>query len=68
MPHWNCERCGARLYSAARNLKRQTCPVCQGRLAPEGDPAPPGRFDRAGDPAADAPEATGARDAVDERR
>ena len=45
MPHWNCERCGTRFYSAARKLKRETCPECQGRLVPErssrfaGDPS-----------------------------
>jgi hypothetical protein len=37
MPHWNCERCGARLYSASKTLKRNNCPVCQGRLSPQGD-------------------------------
>jgi predicted nucleic acid-binding Zn-ribbon protein len=37
MPHWNCERCGARLYSASKSLRRNNCPVCQGRLSPEGD-------------------------------
>jgi DNA-directed RNA polymerase subunit RPC12/RpoP len=34
MPHWNCEDCGRRLYSASRRLKRSNCPVCQGRLLP----------------------------------
>ena len=37
MPHWNCERCGARLYSASKSLRRNNCPVCQGRLSPQGD-------------------------------
>jgi hypothetical protein len=46
MPHWNCERCGARLYSASKSLKRNNCPVCQGRLAPHGD-IPSGRFEQA---------------------
>ena len=44
MPHWNCERCGARLYSASRTLKRNHCPVCQGRLSPVADL--PSRFGR----------------------
>ena len=46
MPHWNCERCGARLYSASKNLKRNSCPVCQGRLSPQGD-VPSDRFEQA---------------------
>jgi predicted nucleic acid-binding Zn-ribbon protein len=37
MPHWNCARCGARLYSASKTLKRNSCPVCQGRLVPLDD-------------------------------
>jgi hypothetical protein len=65
MPHWICERCGARLYSAARTLKRQTCPVCQGRLAAEGDPAPLGRFEDARPTAVDLPDAPGVREQVD---
>jgi hypothetical protein len=68
MPHWNCERCGARLYSAARTLKRQTCPVCQGRLSPDGNSEPPGRFDRASHRADDLPSATGVSDGADEHR
>jgi hypothetical protein len=44
MPHWNCERCGGRLYSASRRLKRPDCPVCQGRLLPVDDR--PQRFGR----------------------
>jgi DNA-directed RNA polymerase subunit RPC12/RpoP len=43
MPHWNCERCGARLYSASRTLKRNHCPVCSGRIIPA---EPPARFGR----------------------
>jgi predicted nucleic acid-binding Zn-ribbon protein len=46
MPHWNCERCGARLYSASKSLKRQACPVCQGRLSPQVD-LRPRRFEHA---------------------
>ena len=46
MPHWNCERCGARLYSASKSLKRNNCPVCQGRLESQGD-VPSGRFEHA---------------------
>jgi predicted nucleic acid-binding Zn-ribbon protein len=46
MPHWNCERCGARLYSASKSLKRSNCPVCQGRLSPQGDVASD-RFEKA---------------------
>jgi hypothetical protein len=46
MPHWNCERCGARLYSASKSLRRNNCPVCQGRLSPQGD-VPSGRFEHA---------------------
>lgn len=46
VPHWNCERCGARLYSASRHLKRGTCPTCDGRLVAVEDP--PARFDREG--------------------
>ena len=45
MPHWNCERCGARLYSASKSLRRNNCPVCQGRLSPQGD-VPSGRFEQ----------------------
>jgi hypothetical protein len=65
MPHWNCERCGARLYSAARTLKRPNCPVCQGRLAPEGDPTPLGRFEQARPASVDLPDAPGVREEVD---
>jgi hypothetical protein len=46
MPHWNCEQCGARLYSASSSLKRNSCPVCQSRLAPQGDVIS-GRFEKA---------------------
>ena len=65
MPHWNCERCGARLYSAARTLKRQTCPVCQGPLAPEGDPEPLGRFEHARPTSGDLPDTPGVSEQVD---
>jgi hypothetical protein len=44
MPYWNCERCGARLYSASKTLKRQSCPQCDGQLTPLGDT--PSRFGR----------------------
>jgi hypothetical protein len=47
MPHWNCERCGARLYSASKSLRRNNCPVCQGRLSPQGDVSS-GRFEQVG--------------------
>jgi predicted nucleic acid-binding Zn-ribbon protein len=35
MPHWTCDRCGARLYSASESLKWRGCPVCTGNLARE---------------------------------
>ena len=65
MPHWNCERCGARLYSASRTLRRQTCPICQGRLAPEGDPGPLGRFEQRGPGSVDLPDTPGVQEQVD---
>jgi hypothetical protein len=65
MPHWNCQRCGARLYSASRTLRRQTCPVCQGPLEREGDPAPLGRFEHAGPVAVELPDAPVVREQVD---
>ena len=65
MPDWNCERCGARLYSAARTLKRDTCPVCQGPLTPESDPPPLGRSEYAGPTAVDLPDAPVVREEVD---
>ena len=46
MPHWTCGRCGARLYSASKSLKRSNCPVCQGRLSPQAD-VPLSRFEQA---------------------
>lgn len=55
MPHWNCERCGARLYSASKILKRNNCPVCQGRLEPKGD-VRSGRFEQAQPGSGDSPE------------
>ena len=57
MPHWNCERCGARLYSASKSLRRNNCPVCQGRLSPQGD-VTSGRFDSAPPVTLDIPERT----------
>jgi hypothetical protein len=65
MPYWNCERCGARLYSAARTLKRQTCPVCQGRLAPAGDADPSGRFEPDRDRAVRVPPEAGVSEPAD---
>ena len=66
MPHWNCQDCGARLYSAARTLKRQTCPVCKGRLVPEADDPPPlGRFEHARPSSVDLPDTPGVREEVD---
>ena len=65
MPYWNCERCGARLYSASRILRRQTCPTCQGRLAPEADPAPLGRFEKRGPASVDLKDASGVHEQVD---
>jgi hypothetical protein len=64
MPHWNCERCGARLYSASKSLKRQACPVCQGRLAPQGD-VPSGRFEHTEPVALELPDAPVADQHVD---
>jgi hypothetical protein len=64
MPHWNCERCGARLYSASKTLKRNNCPVCQGRLSPEGD-LPSGRFEHAQPVALDLPDTSVAQQKVD---
>jgi hypothetical protein len=50
MPHWTCERCGARLYSASESLRRAACPVCNEPLASPADPPPRfGRQGRAGD-------------------
>jgi hypothetical protein len=64
MPHWNCERCGARLYSASRTLKRNHCPVCQGRLSPQ-DEAPSGRFEQTQPVALDLPDASVVQQQVD---
>jgi predicted nucleic acid-binding Zn-ribbon protein len=49
MPHWTCDRCGARLYSASESLKWRGCPVCSGNLArePRGR-RPESRFGRPG--------------------
>ncbi len=65
MPHWNCKRCGARLYSASKTLKRQACPVCQGPLSPEGEPKPLGRFEHARAASVDLPDAPVAGEQVD---
>lgn len=64
MPHWNCERCGARLYGASKSLKRNACPVCQGRLAAQGD-VPSGRFEHAHPVALDLPDAPVVEEQVD---
>jgi predicted nucleic acid-binding Zn-ribbon protein len=64
MPHWNCERCGARLYSASKSLKRQACPVCQGRLSPQGD-VRSGRFEHAQPVALDLPDTPVVQQQVD---
>jgi hypothetical protein len=64
MPHWNCERCGARLYSASKRLKRHHCPVCQGRLSPVGD-EPSGRFEHAQPVAHDLPDTAVVQKQVD---
>ena len=64
MPHWNCERCGARLYSASSTLKRNHCPVCQGWLAPPGD-LPSGRFEKAQPVALDFPDTSVVQEQVD---
>ena len=64
MPHWNCERCGARLYSASRTLKRNHCPVCQGRLASQGD-VPSGRFEHAQSVTLDLPDTSFVQQQVD---
>jgi predicted nucleic acid-binding Zn-ribbon protein len=65
MPHWNCERCGSRLYSASKTLRQQACPVCQGRLAPESDPPPSGRFEHRRPLAVDLSDAPVVREEVD---
>jgi hypothetical protein len=64
MPHWTCERCGVRLYSASKTLKRNSCPVCQGRLTPQGD-VPSGRFEHAQPVALDLPDTSGVQQQVD---
>jgi hypothetical protein len=65
MPYWNCERCRARLYSASKTLKRQACPVCQGRLSPEAEPGPLSHFEHARAASDDLPDASGVREQVD---
>jgi DNA-directed RNA polymerase subunit RPC12/RpoP len=67
MPYWNCERCGARLYSASRTLRRQTCPTCQGRLMVEGDWERPRRFEHASRGAVDVPGDAGVEGRADVR-
>jgi hypothetical protein len=64
MPHWNCARCGARLYSASKTLKRNNCPVCEGRLSPQGD-VRSGRFENAQAVALDLPDAPVVKQQVD---
>ena len=64
MPHWNCERCGVRLYSASKTLKRNSCPVCQGRLTPQGE-VPSGRFEPAKPVALDLPDTSVVQQQVD---
>ena len=64
MPHWNCARCGASLYSASKTLKRNNCPVCQGRLSPQGD-LPSDRFENAQPVALDLPDARVVKQQVD---
>jgi hypothetical protein len=64
MPHWNCERCGARLYSASKSLKRNNCPVCQGRLSPQGE-VPSSRFENGQPVALDLPDASAVQEQVD---
>jgi hypothetical protein len=63
MPYWNCERCGARLYSASKTLKRNNCPVCQGRLSPQVDLRP--RFEHAQPTSLDLPDASEAEKQLD---
>ena len=64
MPHWNCGRCGARLYSASKSLTRNNCPVCQGRLSPQGDVSSD-RFEQAKRAAMDLPDTPVAQEQVD---
>ena len=64
MPHWNCERCGARLYSASKSLRRNNCPVCQGHLSAEGD-VRPGRFEQAQPVTLDLPDTSAAQERGD---
>jgi hypothetical protein len=64
MPHWNCERCGVRLYSASKTLKRNYCPVCHGRLSPQDD-EPSGRFEHAQSVASDLPDTSVVQQQVD---
>jgi hypothetical protein len=45
-------------------LKRNNCPVCQGRLSPEGD-LPSGRFEHAQPVALDLPDTSVAQQKVD---
>ncbi len=59
MPHWTCDQCGTRLYSASESLKWQDCPVCAGRLSPEGED--PSRLGRERDEEHRVPERPGAR-------
>ena len=62
MAHWSCARSGARLYSARKSLRRNNnCPVCQGRLSPQGDVGS-GRFEQAQPLELDLPDKSGAPD------
>ena len=53
MPHWICDSCGTRLYSASESLKWRDCPVCTGKLESEPDDA--ARFARKPSAATPAP-------------
>jgi hypothetical protein len=39
-PHWTCENCGARLYSASESLRWSDCPVCASALSKEAQEEP----------------------------
>jgi hypothetical protein len=40
MPYWDCDSCGARLYSASESVRWQGCPVCEGTHLTDVDPVP----------------------------
>lgn len=50
MPHWTCDLCGARLYSAS---EKRDCPICTSSLARERQDE--SRFDRKAERAATGP-------------